>query len=187
MGQWRRKPETSVPDASAEVRASGKSPRDNSSHSRQGHSCLLRAVCMLSCPHWEEHSRPSGATISSDLSPPPAASLRDFWPELGVGQLLRAQETSGSRREGSQGEPETASDLEGPLSRMPGQNVHWSGPQAGHGARSPVLRADSEPHAGGGGATGEGAHPVDLLEMMGNVLNLWGPAQQPQATRGSSS
>lgn len=84
------------------------------------------SVCMLSCPHWEEHSRPSGATISSDLSPPPAASLRDFWPELGVGQLLRAQETSGSRREGSQGEPEMASDLEGPLSRMPGQNVHWT-------------------------------------------------------------
>ena len=84
------------------------------------------SVCMLSQPHREEHSRPSGATISSGLSPPPAASLRDLWPELGVGQLLRAQETSGNRREGSQGEPETASDLEGPLSRMPSQSVHWT-------------------------------------------------------------
>lgn len=50
-----------------------------------------------------------------------------------------------------------------------------------------MLCADSEPHASGRGAAGEGAHPVDLLETMGNVLNLWGPAQQPQATRGSSS
>lgn len=114
------------------------------------------SICTLSFPHWEEHPRPSGATISSDLSPPPAASLCDFWPELGAGQLLRAQETSGSRREGSREEPETASDLEGPLPRCLARAFTGRGPQAGHGARSPVLGTDSEPHSGGGGSHGGG-------------------------------
>ena len=89
------------------------------------------------CPHWEEHSRPSGATIVSDLSPPLAASLRDVWPELGAGQLLRAQETSGSRWEGIQGE------LEGPLSTMTGQSFHWTWP--------PSWTWGQEPGAGCGG------------------------------------
>lgn len=66
---------------------SGKSPQDSFSHSEQRYPACSGSICTLSFPHREEHPRPSGATISSDLSPPPAASLCDFWPELGQGSL----------------------------------------------------------------------------------------------------
>lgn len=71
---------------------------------------------------------------------------------------------------------------------MPGQSCSLdAAPKLDIGPGAQCWVQQTVNHTLAEGSHGEGAHPVELLEMMGNVLDLQGPARSPRATRGSSS